>query len=123
MSFLPFTSSISSSDNDDDDHDDDDDDDADDDNDKECVILCAKWLLSVTAHQVRAAKWQHTRILWDSHVQQLHHENLFERTYRMSYTAFMRLKLILGNQICFDVDKAPAVMPILPEIVIATGLK
>jgi hypothetical protein len=35
----------------------------------------------------------------------------------------VRLKLILGNQNCFDVDKAPAVMPIQPEIVIATGLR
>jgi len=71
----------------------------------------------------RAAKWHHRRIDWEAHVFQLQHENLFKRTYRMSLAAFQKLTRILGNNIVVDDAYCPVDEPIIPEIVVAVGIR
>lgn len=78
---------------------------------------------ALICRQVRATKWQHCRILWEQHVVQLHHENLFERMHQMSHNAFVKLQLILGECIVFNSDHSPGLMPIPPEIVMGTGVR
>ena len=71
----------------------------------------------------RKRKWQHTRLSWDRHVDQLHHECLFERTYRMSHTAFIKLQELLGDRIQLSTRFSPGVEPIPVQIVMASGLR
>ena len=71
----------------------------------------------------RTRKQQHTRFSWDRHVDQLHHECLSERTYRMSHIAFMKLQELLGDRIQLSTRFAPGVEPIPKEIVMASGLR
>ena len=71
----------------------------------------------------RKRKWQHTRIAWDRHVDQLHHECLFERTYRMSHTAFTKLQELLGDRIQLSSRFSPGVEPIPVQVVMASGLR
>ena len=71
----------------------------------------------------RKRKWQHTRIAWERHVDQLHHECLFERTYRMSHTAFTKLQELLGDRIQLSSRFSPGVEPIPVQVVMASGLR
>ena len=93
----------------------------DDEEDLFMTMLAAAFLLD--SQQMRSAKWQHSRLLWDQHVAQLLHEHLFEQTYRMSHNAFVTLQKTLGERIVFNAGNALGVMPIPPEIVMATGLR
>ncbi|KAI2492014.1 nuclease [Fragilaria crotonensis] len=103
--------------------DDDSDDEFDDDNEDTLLLMLAAASYLLEDKQTRAAKWQHTRICWDQHVVQLRHEQLFERMYRMSNNAFVALQRILGRRIVLIAYHSPGVMPIPPEIVMATGLR
>lgn len=55
-------------------------------------MMMMKMHEALICRQVRATKWQHCRILWEQHVVQLHHENLFERMHQMSHNAFVKLQ-------------------------------
>jgi len=99
-------------------------DNSDDDDEDTMMLLVAAWYWYLLDHrQIRAPKWQHSRILWNAHVVQLRHENLFERMYRMSYDAFVTLQEVLGERIVFNAVKSPGVEPIPPEIVMASRLR
>ena len=37
---------------------------------------------------LRNNRWDHSRLLWDDHVEQLMHEDRFGREYRMPYAGF-----------------------------------
>ena len=71
----------------------------------------------------RKRKWRHTRIAWNIHVEQLNHEGLFDRTYRMSTTAFVKLQELLGERIQVSSWNNPGMEPIPVEIVMASGLR
>jgi hypothetical protein len=71
----------------------------------------------------RKRKWQHTRLAWDKQVAQLHHKCLFEQTYRMSLTTFMKLQELLGDRIQLCSRFSPGVEPIPVQIVMASGLR
>ena len=43
----------------------------------------------------RRDQWDHSWIDWDAHVEQLFHEQLFNREYRMSLQAFNKLLSLL----------------------------
>ena len=45
--------------------------------------------------RIRNDRWDHARLVWDDHVEQLMHEGRFSREYRMHYSAFCDLVVIL----------------------------
>ena len=73
--------------------------------------------------QRRKPNWQHSRIDWKAHVDQLLHESLFQRTYRMSLKAFEKLTFLLGDRLIMDPSVCPVDEPIYPEIVVAVGIR
>ncbi|KAI2500618.1 hypothetical protein MHU86_13839 [Fragilaria crotonensis] len=74
----------------------------------------------------RRPKWIHKRLNWEEHVRKLHHEQAFDRTYRMSFDAFNRLLDLLRDDLmtisatqhggCRDADAVE------PELVMAIGI-
>ena len=86
--------------------------------------------LSLLFHNYdRKGKWDSTlRLEWETHVARLLHENLFDRTYRMSLDAFNKLVHLLHPKISCDVKKSYnscgylGISPIYPEMVVAIGI-
>ena len=74
-------------------------------------------------NRTRADKWYHRRLCFSHHVEKLEHEGMFERTYRMSLRAFRKLLVTLGESITLDHRKSAGAVPILPEMVVAIGLR
>ena len=83
---------------------------------------CKRQLQSSERRQ-RRHKWHHERISWQSHVKKLNHEIAFEKTYRMSHRAFKKLTSMLEIQIAGNYSKCGTSEPIIPEIVVAIGLR
>jgi DDE superfamily endonuclease len=90
-------------------------------------IIAAAIVLSRTdggnVKRKRKHKWRHSRLVWHAHVVQLHHEYLFERTYRMSHIAFTKLQDLLEERIQLNTRNTPGVDPIPVQIVMASGLR
>jgi len=61
------------------------------------------------------------RMLWSDYVTKLMHEKLFDRTFRMSPTAFNKLLLLLSPYI--HQSKTNGFLTVIPEIVLAIGLR
>ena len=74
-------------------------------------------------YRPREPKWTQPRLCWDSHIERLVHETLFQRTYRMSLEAFRNLKELLGPTICLKAYRSPVPEPIYPELVMAVGIR
>ena len=95
-------------------------------------IFCGHWTShnlrpshcsTVFYDDVREAKWHHQRIDWETHVFLLQHENLIKQTYRMSLAAFQKLRRILGKDIIVDEVYCPVDEPIVPELIVAVGIR
>ena len=84
---------------------------------------CKRQLQSSERRRQRRHKWHHERISWQSHVEKLNHEIAFEKTYRMSHRAFKKLTSMLEIQIAGNYSKCGTSEPIIPEIVVAIGLR
>jgi hypothetical protein len=96
------------------------------DDDEDDIIAAAMVLSRFDGGNVRRNRkqeWRHTRIVWHAHVVQLHHEYLFERTYRMSHIAFTKLQDLLEDRIQLNTQNTPVVDPIPVQIVMASGLR
>ncbi|KAI2492824.1 DDE superfamily endonuclease [Fragilaria crotonensis] len=75
----------------------------------------------------RKHKWIHKRLNWAEHVRKLHHEQAFDRTYRMSFEAFSTLLDLLRDDLTtmtatqhggnHDTD------PVEPELIMAIGIR
>ena len=52
-------------------------------------------LMRETIHLMRNDRWDHTRLSWDDHVDQLIHKSRFEREDRMTYSAYSDLVRLL----------------------------
>jgi hypothetical protein len=63
------------------------------------------------------------RLFWSSYVEKLTFENLFARTFRMSLPSFEKLVLLLASQLDLEVNWSNGSAPILPELVLAIGLR
>jgi hypothetical protein len=97
---------------------------SDDDDEDDEIRAAAVMAASFVQSWMRNHKWQHTRLVWEKHVTQLHHERLFERTYQMSYAAFMSLKDKLGRRIVFcNKRSSPEYDTIPATTVMATGIR
>ena len=92
----------------------------DDEEDEEELVL----LQQPTTPPKPLPKWIHRRLNWESHLQALYHERLFKRTYRMSQTAFEKLRDMLGDMlIIVQARQCPIPEALLyPEIIMAIGL-
>lgn len=86
------------------------------------VLVKLLWLAPVTIP--RREKWSHQRLSWLLHVAKLQHEEgEFERTYHMSLRAYNKLLDLLRDSITLDHSKAGGSDLILPELVVAIGLR
>ena len=75
----------------------------------------------------RRQRWIHKRLNWAEHVRKLGHEHAFDRTYRMSVTAFYRLLDLLRDDLMtmnesqhggyHDTDAVE------PELIMAIGIR
>lgn len=89
---------------------------SDDNEDLEFFLLCGELLFSERQDRVFRA-----RLHWDSHVEMLRREGMYERTYRMSEVSFAKLIDLIRPAISVDhgmsfVSTAGTTLPIIPEI-------
>jgi hypothetical protein len=81
------------------------------------------WLLLVSEHPPRD-RWNHCRVEWDMHVEQLLHEGRFEREYRMSLSAHEQLvELLTPSLQRVEFNSRGSTGPILVEHIVALGLR
>lgn len=85
-------------------------------------MLLIPWLLSLGNMGERGLCWNHSRIDWEGHVEQLYHEHSFGNEYMMSPTAHSNLVSMLAPALLRDQRKS-RFSPILVEHVIALGLR
>jgi DDE superfamily endonuclease len=95
----------------------------DEEDDIQAAVISQHLQSTVVRKKTRKRKWRHTRIAWNLHVQQLHHEGLFARTYRMSHPSFIKLQELLGDGIRLRSEHNPGMAPIPVEIVMACGIR
>jgi hypothetical protein len=72
-------------------------------------------------------RWIHRRLHWEEHLRKLHHEQKFDRTYRMSYSAYCKLLDLLRDDLMTactgqrggyaDTDSME------PELIMAIGIR
>ena len=72
---------------------------------------------------VRGDRWNHQRMDWDSHVEQLDHEGRFDREYRMSVPAHGNLVRILDPILERAAYNSRTAEPIQVEHIIGLGLR
>ena len=95
---------------------------SDSDNDEEEALFL---LMCSALKEHRNIRVGRKRLSWNEHVSLLLHEDLFTRTYRMSYDAFNTLLELLRPSISCDLIKSKNCTPepIYPELVMAIGLQ
>ena len=77
----------------------------------------------------RSIKYKHNRINWNEHVEMLHHTGEFEfqRRYHMTEESFNKLVEMLREDLMIDIVQSMRASggnpPILPELVVACGLR
>ena len=77
----------------------------------------------------RSIKYKHNRINWNEHVEMLHHtgELEFQRRYHMTEESFNKLVEMLREDLMIDIVQSMRASggnpPILPELVVACGLR
>ncbi len=87
-------------------------------------LFLLQWLAAVAENPPRGARWNHCRLEWDEHVEQLVHEGKFEREYRMSPSAHERLVELLAPRLQrLDWNSRGSSGPIMVEHIIALGLR
>ena len=67
--------------------------------------------------------WEHSRLDWDEHVDQLIHEGKFVNEYMMSSSAHAHLLEILGPQLCRCSYNSRCCKPLSLEHIVAIGLR
>ena len=71
----------------------------------------------------RSSQWIHTRIDWCYHVDKKIHEDMFVKTYRMSFDAFKDLMLLLSPYLVRDYSKSRTLEPVPMHTIVAIGLQ
>ena len=71
----------------------------------------------------REQPWQHNRIDWQRHVDQLRHERKFRVEYRMSEDCFYNLENMLFSKIERNTTRSRGNEPINNRIIVGTGLR
>ena len=79
-------------------------------------------LLLLHLIDVRNTRWEHNRIDWNYHVRKKIHENMFIKTYRMSYRAFRKLQLLLHPSLIRNYSKSQTVPSVPMHSIIAIGI-
>lgn len=82
-----------------------------------------QWLVAVSTRIPRGPRWNHDRLDWDGHVQQLVHEGIFNNEYRMSLPAFEHLLSLLAPALQRVEWNSRGRDPIRPEHMVAIGLR
>ena len=71
----------------------------------------------------RRDRWDHSRIDWDTHMEQLCHEQHFNREYRMSLQALNKLISLLSPLLKRNDAYSRASGPISPVIIVGIGIQ
>jgi hypothetical protein len=75
----------------------------------------------------RRPRWVHKRLDWAEHLRKLHHEQAFDRTYRMSFNAFCRLMDFLRDDLITMTASQRVgyhdTNAIQPELIAAIGIR
>ena len=82
-----------------------------------------QWLATVMSHLPRSARWEHRRVNFGEHVEQLMHEGKFRNEYRMSLSAFEHLVDTLAPSLQRDEHRSRSAQAIQPEHIAALGLR
>lgn len=69
------------------------------------------------------SRWEHDWLNWMSHVRQVHHENVFENEYLMSYGTHYKMVQILHPFLQRKEYTSYGPQPIMVEDIIAIGLR
>lgn len=87
-------------------------------------LTLLQWLSVVAEHPPRSDRWNHCRVQWEDHVEQLLHEGNFEREYRMSTYAYDRLVELLSPRLQrVEYNSRGSTGPILVDHITALGLR
>ena len=87
-------------------------------------LTLLQWLSVVAEHPPRCERWNHCRVQWEDHVEQLLHEGNFEREYWMSAYAYDRLVELLSPRLQrVEYNSRGSTGPILVERGLASRLK
>jgi DDE superfamily endonuclease len=77
--------------------------------------------------RTRRPRWIHTRLNWAEHLRKLQHEHAFNRTYRMSFTAFCKLLDLLRDDLMTMTDSQHGgyhdTDAVEPELIMAIGIR
>ena len=82
-----------------------------------------QWMANVLSHLPRSARWEHKRINFGEHVEQLMHEGKFGNEYRMSLSAFEHLVEILAPTLEREEHRSRSAQAIQPEHIAALGIR
>ena len=82
-----------------------------------------QWIVSVSSRLPRHRRWEHRRINWENHVDQLMHECKFANEYRMSFSAFEHLVDLLDESLRREEHRSRSAEVIRTEHIIALGLR
>jgi hypothetical protein len=99
------------------------------DSDDELIMIYHEYqLLFFQEHMIkkRKQKWIHDRIAWMRHVEKEEHSTDFATTYRLSFSTFEKLEVMLGEKIEIDPIQSrnsSGTDPIIPEVVMACGIR
>jgi hypothetical protein len=78
---------------------------------------------SDSSDEEREPMWIHSDFSWESHVEQLLHEDLFQKEYRMSLPAFEVLRAYLWVKLKRRANRNTLIREITVEMIIGTGLR
>jgi hypothetical protein len=82
-----------------------------------------QWMVAVSMRLPRGPRWDHARLNWDDHVEQLLHEGKFAREYRMSLPACEELISLLAPTLQHVEWNSRGREPIRVEHIVALGLR